>query len=178
MLVYFQRYSAILEFHFSFSGAITIRKTPIKLCSVNDKTVHCTVHAYWNLVLCTMYKVSVKVYIVHCTLVYTRTETLLHYSGISDEECKCLGMDPAYTRPDWMIISVLPVPPLAVRPAIMMGSSQRWISANSRYFLVLDNKTKWLRTKIKVFTRFISVLILSFQVPWRHNASIGEYNQS
>ena len=34
-------------------------------------------------------------------------------------------MDPAYTRPDWMLISVLPVPPLAVRPAIMMNSSQR-----------------------------------------------------
>ena len=34
-------------------------------------------------------------------------------------------MDPAFTRPDWMLISVLPVPPLAVRPAIMMNSSQR-----------------------------------------------------
>ena len=48
-----------------------------------------------------------------------------HPSGISDEESKALGMDPAYTRPDWCIISVLPVPPLAVRPAIMMSSSQR-----------------------------------------------------
>ncbi|KAH8381530.1 hypothetical protein KR093_007468, partial [Drosophila rubida] len=44
---------------------------------------------------------------------------------ISDEECFVLGMDPKYARPDWMIVSVLPVPPLAVRPAVIMFGSAR-----------------------------------------------------
>uniref|UniRef100_A0A6M2DJ97 DNA-directed RNA polymerase subunit n=1 Tax=Xenopsylla cheopis TaxID=163159 RepID=A0A6M2DJ97_XENCH len=39
---------------------------------------------------------------------------------ITDEECFVLGMDPKFARPDWMIITVMPVPPLAVRPAVVM----------------------------------------------------------
>ena len=41
---------------------------------------------------------------------------------ISDEDCIRLGMDPKFARPDWMIITCLPVPPLAVRPGILAYS--------------------------------------------------------
>ena len=34
-------------------------------------------------------------------------------------------MDPKYARPDWMVITVIPVPPLAVRPAVVMFGSAR-----------------------------------------------------
>ncbi|KFM80989.1 DNA-directed RNA polymerase II subunit RPB1, partial [Stegodyphus mimosarum] len=34
-------------------------------------------------------------------------------------------MDPKYARPDWMIVTVLPVPPLPVRPAVVMFGSAR-----------------------------------------------------
>lgn len=34
-----------------------------------------------------------------------------------------LGMDTRYARPEWMVLSVFPVPPLAVRPSVQMGSS-------------------------------------------------------
>ncbi|XP_054269431.1 DNA-directed RNA polymerase II subunit RPB1-like [Macrosteles quadrilineatus] len=44
---------------------------------------------------------------------------------IVDEECFILGMDPKFARPDWMIVTVLPVPPLAVRPAVVMYGSAR-----------------------------------------------------
>ncbi|GAB4819036.1 hypothetical protein N2152v2_006082 [Parachlorella kessleri] len=44
---------------------------------------------------------------------------------ISDEECEVLGLDPRYSRPDWMILTVLPVPPPPVRPSVMMDSSAR-----------------------------------------------------
>ncbi len=49
-------------------------------------------------------------------------EVLRH---ISDEECYILGMDPKYARPDHMILTVVPVPPLAVRPAVVMFGSAR-----------------------------------------------------
>jgi DNA-directed RNA polymerase II subunit RPB1 len=45
--------------------------------------------------------------------------------GISDEDCRALGFNPAFTRPNWLMISVLPVPPPPVRPSVMMDSSAR-----------------------------------------------------
>ena len=47
------------------------------------------------------------------------------FRHISDEECYILGMDPKFSRPDWMIVTVLPVPPLAVRPAVVMFGSAK-----------------------------------------------------
>ncbi|KAL4452229.1 hypothetical protein ABPG75_007891 [Micractinium tetrahymenae] len=44
---------------------------------------------------------------------------------ISDEDCRALGFDPQYSRPDFMILSVLPVPPPPVRPSVQMDSSAR-----------------------------------------------------
>lgn len=47
------------------------------------------------------------------------------FKHIVDEECIILGMDPRFARPDWMIVTVLPVPPLPVRPAVVMFGSAR-----------------------------------------------------
>lgn len=47
------------------------------------------------------------------------------FRQVSEEECQILGMDPRFTKPDWMLITVLPVPPLAVRPAVVMFGSAR-----------------------------------------------------
>ncbi|XP_066583647.1 DNA-directed RNA polymerase II subunit RPB1 [Prorops nasuta] len=44
---------------------------------------------------------------------------------ITDEESFILGMDPKFARPDWMIVTVLPVPPLSVRPAVIMYGSAK-----------------------------------------------------
>ena len=44
---------------------------------------------------------------------------------ISDEECRALGFDPKNARPDWMVLTVLPVPPPPVRPSVLMDSSAR-----------------------------------------------------
>jgi DNA-directed RNA polymerase II subunit RPB1 len=47
------------------------------------------------------------------------------FKRISDEDSYLLGFDPRFSRPDWMIITVLPVPPLAVRPAVIMFGTAR-----------------------------------------------------
>ncbi|CAF4906751.1 unnamed protein product, partial [Rotaria sp. Silwood2] len=36
------------------------------------------------------------------------------FKAIPNSICKILGMDPRQSRPDWMILTVLPVPPLSV----------------------------------------------------------------
>ena len=38
-----------------------------------------------------------------------------------DEDIKALGLDVTWARPEWMCISVMPVPPLHVRPSVVMG---------------------------------------------------------
>uniref|UniRef100_A0AC34G6A1 DNA-directed RNA polymerase n=1 Tax=Panagrolaimus sp. ES5 TaxID=591445 RepID=A0AC34G6A1_9BILA len=45
--------------------------------------------------------------------------------AIPDEECRILGLDPKFGRPDWIICTVMPVPPLAVRPAVVTFGSVR-----------------------------------------------------
>ncbi|KAL6754081.1 hypothetical protein V8C86DRAFT_2713077 [Haematococcus lacustris] len=44
---------------------------------------------------------------------------------ITDEDCVALGFNTKFVRPDWMLITALPVPPPYVRPSVMMDSSAR-----------------------------------------------------
>lgn len=53
------------------------------------------------------------------------------FKCISDEESMVIGLGPKWARPDWMIITVMPVPPPSVRPAVVMHGSaikQVWFS--------------------------------------------------
>lgn len=47
------------------------------------------------------------------------------FRAISDVECAYLGLSSDWARPEWMVISVLPVPPMAVRPSIQMEGKGR-----------------------------------------------------
>nr|ABA64469.1 DNA-dependent RNA polymerase II largest subunit [Glaucocystis nostochinearum] len=47
------------------------------------------------------------------------------FKRISDEDCRSMGLRPEWARPDWMIVTILPVPPPPVRPSIMMDSTAR-----------------------------------------------------
>ncbi|WP_321420575.1 DNA-directed RNA polymerase subunit A' [uncultured Methanomethylovorans sp.] len=55
----------------------------------------------------------------------TPTEIRDRFENISDDDVKVLGMDPSCARPEWMILTVLPVPPVTVRPSITLESGQR-----------------------------------------------------
>jgi DNA-directed RNA polymerase subunit A' len=47
------------------------------------------------------------------------------FERIPDEDVLLLGMDPNNARPEWMILTVLPVPPVTIRPSITLESGQR-----------------------------------------------------
>lgn len=72
------------------------------------------------------------------------------FKRISDEECSVLGMDPKFARPDWMIVTVMPVPPLAVRPAVVMFGSAR-------------NQVSWCGPKLIVSATFKLLVIILCQ---------------
>ncbi len=44
---------------------------------------------------------------------------------IPDEDLPVLGIDPKACRPEWLVITVLPVPPVTVRPSIILETGQR-----------------------------------------------------
>ncbi len=46
-------------------------------------------------------------------------------SNIPSSDLEVLGLDPEVARPEWMIINVLPVPPIAVRPSIVLETGMR-----------------------------------------------------
>lgn len=42
------------------------------------------------------------------------------FKNITDGDCYILGLNPKYSRPDWLILTVLPVPPVCVRPSVFI----------------------------------------------------------
>lgn len=44
---------------------------------------------------------------------------------MTDEDIEVIGMDPQNARPEWIILMVLPVPPVTMRPSITLESGQR-----------------------------------------------------
>jgi DNA-directed RNA polymerase II subunit RPB1 len=44
--------------------------------------------------------------------------------NITDEDCILMGYDPKYARPDWMIWTVMPIPPPTMRPTIKLDNGQ------------------------------------------------------
>lgn len=47
------------------------------------------------------------------------------FKGISDDDCRLLGLNPVFARPDWLVCTVLPVPPPHVRPPVALDNMSR-----------------------------------------------------
>jgi len=47
------------------------------------------------------------------------------FKRISDDDVSFMGFNPIWSRPEWMILTVLPVPPPAVRPSVKHDAQQR-----------------------------------------------------
>jgi DNA-directed RNA polymerase subunit A' len=47
------------------------------------------------------------------------------FERISDEDLEMLGYNPSVARPEWMVLQVMPVPPVDVRPSIILESGIR-----------------------------------------------------
>jgi len=53
------------------------------------------------------------------------TEIRIRLEKIKDEEARLLGWDPETARPEWAILTYLPVPPISMRPAITLETGLR-----------------------------------------------------
>lgn len=57
----------------------------------------------------------------------TFNQEMIYYilCKITDEDCMNMGIDPRYSRPDWMLWIVMPIPPPTMRPTIKTDTGQQ-----------------------------------------------------
>ena len=56
---------------------------------------------------------------------FSAEDVLRIFKRITNEDMELMGFNPKWNRPEWMICTVLPVPPPAVRPSIIEENGQR-----------------------------------------------------
>jgi len=69
--------------------------------------------------------------------------------NITDEDCNFLGFSDQWCRPEWLICSVLPVPPPSVRPSVKQDNSQRMDDDLTHKFSDIIKANNTLKKKIE-----------------------------
>ncbi|MFH1642311.1 MAG: DNA-directed RNA polymerase subunit A' [Nanoarchaeota archaeon] len=52
-------------------------------------------------------------------------EIRARFEKITDEDCEVFGLKPQAVRPEWMVLTILPIPPVTMRPSITLESGER-----------------------------------------------------
>lgn len=52
-------------------------------------------------------------------------EIRLRFEKIPDTDCELLGLEPKFARPEWMVLTILQIPPVTMRPSITLESGER-----------------------------------------------------
>ena len=93
-----------------------------------------------------------------------------------DEEIKALGLDVTWARPEWMCISVMPVPPLHVRPSVVMGGGAQSSEDDLTHQLVNIVKSNIaLKTAIK--NGEPNIIVEQFEQALQHNCAAFMNNE-
>jgi DNA-directed RNA polymerase II subunit RPB1 len=70
------------------------------------------------------------------------------FQRITNEDCRRLGFDAQFARPEWMICNALAVPPLTVRPSVVMDDHQRMEDDLTHQLISIIRSNDRLRDKI------------------------------
>jgi DNA-directed RNA polymerase II subunit RPB1 len=70
------------------------------------------------------------------------------FQRITDDHVTMIGFNPKFSRPDWMICTVLAVPPLTVRPSVVMDDNQRMEDDLTHKLIDIVRQNTKLREKI------------------------------
>ena len=71
------------------------------------------------------------------------------FSSISDDDVEVLGFSRYWSRPDWMICQVLPVPPPSMRPSVRQDSNQRMEDDLTHKLVDIIKTNKTLKSKLE-----------------------------
>lgn len=77
-----------------------------------------------------------------------RTEYVLNvFKRISNETIETMGLSPIHSRPEWMILTVLPVPPPSIRPAIKSETAKHEDDLVSVFIDIIKANTNLRKNK-------------------------------
>ena len=71
------------------------------------------------------------------------------FKRISDEDVNIMGFSPNWCRPDWMICSILLVPPPQVRPTVQQDNNQRMDDDMTHKLVDIIKANKIIKTKLE-----------------------------
>lgn len=80
---------------------------------------------------------------------------------ISDVDCEAIGFHPRLNRPEWMICTVLPVPPPAVRPTVKVETGQRQEDDLTHKLVAIIKTNNHLKQKLERSTKEQVEMMLS-----------------
>ena len=109
-----------------FKEVRELRPTPKKDAAFVCR--HCSSPAFKKIVKVVGKAATLEAHSIDVDAVPTplQTELILRaFQRITDDDCKAIGLNAKYARPEWMICTVLAVPPLTVRPSVVMDDNQR-----------------------------------------------------
>jgi len=78
----------------------------------------------------------------------TPERILKMFKRISDEDVQFMGFSPIWSRPEWMICKILPVPPPAVRPSVKHDAQQRSEDDLTHIYMNILKTNNFLKEKI------------------------------
>ncbi len=52
-------------------------------------------------------------------------DIMARFEKMPDSDAQLLGINPQYARPEWMVLTVLPIPPVTTRPSITLETGER-----------------------------------------------------
>lgn len=81
--------------------------------------------------------------------VFSAEDVLRILKRITDKDAETLGFSRKYNRPEWMICTVLPVPPPAVRPSVRTDTGQRSEDDLTHKLCDIVKSNNSLKTKIE-----------------------------
>lgn len=70
-------------------------------------------------------KIDKPISIIEGDYKLTPSEVREKLEKITDSDAYILGVNPDVARPEWMVLTVLPVPPVTVRPSITLETGER-----------------------------------------------------
>ncbi len=81
--------------------------------------------------------------------VQLQTEMVLRaFQRMTNQDVARLGFDAKFSRPEWMVCTVLAVPPLSVRPSVVMDDQQRMEDDLSHQLISIIRSNERVRDKI------------------------------
>jgi len=92
------------------------------------------------------------------------------FSRMREEDMKALGLDVTWARPEWLLVQVLPVPPIHVRPSVTMGGGSMSSEDDLTHQLVNIIKSN-IALKNAITNGEPQIIVEQFEQSLQHNVS-------